>query len=295
MVVVNLDLEAASGIWQKGSNIIVIPKSAFVNTELNAVIQQSVDAEGVVDWSKMPSCLKSNTKITGLERSNAEEETSEWLELLIIKDDCEVSDAEAILNLLLTGVINETTGELRKINEYFTGQRASLVNLPKDILDQIPLKDMGHQNDDQGSKPEELDEWVSHLVEIVFEQLAAIGNYLQGMIDAAREAGLKFLELIKEAIMWLIEAILKTALLVYIFAFYAILFAGLTFAIFTIFAFSAPIVGLLGGQILYTLSKLKINIFERLFEIGYKTLMEYNLFLDVYVPYISLYLLINNN
>ncbi|MHA1382046.1 MAG: hypothetical protein ACTSRG_27050, partial [Candidatus Helarchaeota archaeon] len=70
--------------------MIVLPKSAFTNTKLNATIQQAVAADGTVNWTVMPDCLKTDSEITGLDRSNAEEDTSEWLELMINKKKCSV-------------------------------------------------------------------------------------------------------------------------------------------------------------------------------------------------------------
>ncbi len=110
MVVVQLDInEESFGIWKKGANTIVIQKAAFASTKLNAAIQQAVDATGTVNWFSMPPCLTTNAELSGLDRQNGKG-ASEWLELTIAKTECSIDDANAILNLLLTGMVNETTG-----------------------------------------------------------------------------------------------------------------------------------------------------------------------------------------
>jgi len=293
-VVVNLDLDSASGIWKKGSNVIVIPKSAFVNTELNALIQQSVDAEGNVDWSKMPNSLKDDTKITGLDRSNAGDDTSEWLELLITKKDCSVSDANAILNLLLTGVINETTGELGAINEYSAGFDSTLMNLPKDILELIPLKDMGFENDEQGDKPREFDEWVNRLIEIVFEALAAIGNYLASLVSLAVKAGLKFVEIIRELIAPFIEALLKAAFLIYIYFLYALALYNEINGFLLLIGILTPIALLNNSEIKIEFLKIEVNLFGIGFKVATDFKWKYDEFLDLDIPFIISKTYLNN-
>ncbi|MHA1294836.1 MAG: hypothetical protein ACTSQJ_19530, partial [Promethearchaeota archaeon] len=64
---------------------------------------------------------------------------------MISKKKCSVDEANAILELLLTGIVNESTGEIGTINMYDdnSGHIAVLMNLAKDILKIVPMKDMG--------------------------------------------------------------------------------------------------------------------------------------------------------
>jgi len=157
-------------------NLTEILKSAFTDSKLNAAFQKAVVADGTVNWSAMPDVLMTDSEITGLDRSNAEEDTSEWLELMISKKKCSVEEANAILNLLLIGVVNESTGEERYINEYDdkSGHIAVLMNLAKDALKIVPMKDMGWKNDGQGDRPKEFDEWVRELAEGLLELITAL-------------------------------------------------------------------------------------------------------------------------
>lgn len=121
-----------------GMNAIVIPSEIFLNSKLHSHVEKAVSDFGFVDWGSMPDSLKSemvevsytnsegnevielvNTvEITGLDRSNPGDTASEWLELLISKKYCSIGDAYDILELVLTSVINETTGEEAQVYLY---------------------------------------------------------------------------------------------------------------------------------------------------------------------------------
>ena len=200
----------------------MILKSSLSKSTLNAYIQQSVDAEGNVDRSKMPDVLKSDAQISGIDRANAQSDTSEWLELVITKEKCSIAEAYAILNLTLVGEVNRTTGELGYINEYDSVHRSvpELMNLAGDILHLIPLKDMGYRNDKNGSKPKEFDEWVKEIVEsfvrFLGDLIVAIGNVIANVVEQAVKLGLKVVEVIREAVMAVREAMLKATFLAFI-------------------------------------------------------------------------------
>jgi len=129
--------------------------------------------------------------------------------------------ANAVMDLLLRSVVNETTCEFGRINEFDTSYFAVLINLTGTILKIVPMKDMGWKNDGQGNRPKEFDEWVRELAEdllkLITALIAAIGDFIAGLVEAAVEAGLKFTEMIAKAVMALIEAIVKAALLAFIF------------------------------------------------------------------------------
>jgi len=246
MVVVQLEVKRSADIWEKGINIIVIPKSAFLNTELNSAIQKSVDDKGNVDWSIMPVSLRNNAEISGVDRANAGDETSEWIELVITKKKCSVSDANAILNLLLRGVVNETTGEIDFINLYDNNSqhKAELMNLPNDVLENIPMKYMGYVNDKQGEKPQEFDEWVEEngigMLILIVLLWAGVGFFLL-VLESFGMNGLQFFQLIVAMFMALIEAIVKSAIL----AFFYLEFAISLLVFLTMFAGIVGLISLL--------------------------------------------------
>ncbi|MHA1440188.1 MAG: hypothetical protein ACTSPD_21785, partial [Promethearchaeota archaeon] len=178
-----------------------------------------------------------------------------------------------------------------------SGHIAVLMNLAKDVLKIVPMKDMGWKNDGQGNRPKEFDEWVRELAEgllkLITALIAAIGDFIAGLVEAAVEVGLKFVELIKAAIMWLIELILKTMLLSLIWAFLALITSILTLAIASMALMLLPIVKGFGGDIDYSATRFKIYVSDRTMVIGYETPFEYNSFLDLDVPLILFYVYMN--
>ncbi|MHA1437434.1 MAG: hypothetical protein ACTSPD_07625 [Promethearchaeota archaeon] len=301
MVVVQLDIdESSSGIWSEGANVIVIPKSAFTSTKLNAAIQQAVAADGTVNWSIMPVSLRNNAEISGLDRANAGDETSEWIELVITKKKCSVSDANAILNLLLKGIVNETTCEIDFINLYDDNSqhRAELMSLPNDVLENIPMKDMGYVNDKQGDKPLEFGEWLIQLavgmLTLITKLIVAIGNFLASAIKAIIEIDLKFVQAIIAAVMALIEAIVKAALLAFIYAFFAVMIFCLSLGIGLLALILLPVALIFGGIMIYKVSYVLVNFLEKSIFLGYQISTEYNSLLDIDVPIISFFLTLDD-
>ncbi|MGQ4875349.1 MAG: hypothetical protein ACP6IY_14890, partial [Promethearchaeia archaeon] len=73
------------------------------------------------------------------------------------------------------------------------------------------------KNDDQGSKPLELHECLAHLIGVVFMLLAAFGEFLAKLINSAVKAGLEAVMTIARAVMAAIEAMMKAALLAWIY------------------------------------------------------------------------------
>ncbi|MHA1439415.1 MAG: hypothetical protein ACTSPD_17730 [Promethearchaeota archaeon] len=186
--------------------------------------------------------------------------------------------------------MNETTGEIGTINMYDDNSEriAVLMNLPKDVLKIVPMKDMGWKNDGQGDRPKEFDEWIKELAEgllkLITALIAAIGDFIAGLIEAAIEAGLKFAEMIAKAVMALIEAIVKAAILALIYAIYAFFIAAITLLFGTLYPGVILIQEIYGGSITldgfnleYLTESLKIVILLQSFWI-------FNSFLDIDVP-----------
>ncbi|MHA1285539.1 MAG: hypothetical protein ACTSQP_23795, partial [Promethearchaeota archaeon] len=97
-----IDNPPAESPFVKGLNTVIMPSSAFLNSKLNSIVQKVGDANET-EWSEdVPSCLKSETGRTqfqGIDRKNADDVMSEWIEILISKEDCSYIVAEQILNL----------------------------------------------------------------------------------------------------------------------------------------------------------------------------------------------------
>ncbi|MHA1294754.1 MAG: hypothetical protein ACTSQJ_19115, partial [Promethearchaeota archaeon] len=274
-------------------NLTEILKSAFTDSKLNAAFQKAVVADGTVNWSAIPDSLKANPEITGLDRQNADADTSEWLELMISKKKCSDEEANAILELLLTGIVNESTGEEGFINCYDdnSGHIAVLMNLAKDVLKIVPMKDMGWKNDGQGDRPKEFDEWVKELAEgllkLITALIAAIGDFIAGLVEAAVEAGLKFIQTIVAAVMALIEAIIKALLLAFIW----LMFALALFSAILLFSIIGPImIGfsyLIGGDGNFGLFYIELNIESNSIRFEKQFKWRYCEPLDIDLPYME--------
>ncbi len=300
MVVVQLDInEESFGIWKKGANTIVIQKAAFASTKLNAAIQQAVDATGTVNWFSMPPCLTTNAELSGLDRQNAASDASEWLELTIAKTECSIDDANAILSLLLTGVVNETTGELGKINEYDANpaHAPELMNLPTDALNAIPLYLGDFKNDDQGSKPKQFSEWmknpVGNAIKLLTGLLAACSEWIEDALAALAAIGLKFVEKFAPWLMVLIEAILKAALLVLIYAIYAIVYIEMIIIFALFFAALTPFYLIYKGALTLEDFCLEYKNSNQDLKILLDINWIYNSFIDINVPLFDFSIKIN--
>ncbi|MHA1440142.1 MAG: hypothetical protein ACTSPD_21555 [Promethearchaeota archaeon] len=194
----------------------------------------------------------------------------------------------AIEDLFLKGAVNETTCEIGRINEFDTSYFAVLINLAGTILKLIPTRDMGWENDKQGDRPKEFDEWVKELaeglLELITALIVAVGDFLKSLAEAAVEAGLKFVQVIVAAVIWLIELILKEALLAFIYLIFALFIAGMT-TLFAELLVGLALLTLVYGGLLsldgfsleYSRFDLKINILLEIFWV-------YSPHLDVDVP-----------
>ncbi|MHA1440139.1 MAG: hypothetical protein ACTSPD_21540 [Promethearchaeota archaeon] len=207
--------------------------------------------------------------------------------------------ANAVMDLLLRSVVNETTCEFGRINEFDTSYFAVLINLAGTILKIVPMKDMGWKNDGQGDRPKEFDEWVKELAEgllkLIKALIAAIGDFIAGLVEAAVEAGLKFAEIIAKAVMALIEAIVKAAILALVYLLFAFMVFGLVIAISSMALIFLPILAISGGRIIYEAKSTKINIFNKSLEIGFETPTNYYSYLDAEIPYILFFCNIDEN
>jgi len=296
--------------FTNGANVIIIPSSVFSNSKLNAVIQQAVGPGESVNWGAVPNCLK-NKKVTlrigffsikvdttefiGLDRSDPDESVSDWIEMTIVKRYCSLKDAEAILELALTTEINETTHEealtyLHNSTKWHTELELSpeRMNLHKDILKIIPLDGAGYRNARQGPKPEEFDDYVhrlvSNFINLIKGLIMAIGRFIANIVKAIIKIGLSILAVMKEALMVLIEALLKAALLAFIYLEFTLFVAGMTIAFAAFYAALIFITLIYGGSLIlngFTLEYIKNN---QNIIIWIDIFWKYNSFLDVDIP-----------
>ncbi|MHA1285542.1 MAG: hypothetical protein ACTSQP_23810, partial [Promethearchaeota archaeon] len=180
---------------------------------------------------------------------NADDVMSEWIEILISKEDCSYIVAEQILNLTLTGLVNETTGEEGIIYLYDANSThaAALMNLPYDVLKIIPMPSP-YKNSPTGSSPriaerlvkpklgefkknfkwwditdwaetfsdwwDDLVDWFNSLVEDFLKLLSDLVAFVLETIAAAAEAIAETAKKVAEAGLKLIEAVVRAAMAV---------------------------------------------------------------------------------
>ncbi|MGQ4876505.1 MAG: hypothetical protein ACP6IY_20770 [Promethearchaeia archaeon] len=174
---------------------------------------------------------------------------SEWIEILISKEDCSYIVAEQILNLTLTGLVNETTGEEGIIYLYDANSMhaAALMNLPYDVLKIIPMPST-YKNSPTGSSPriaerlvkpklgefkknfkwwditdwaetfsdwwDDLVDWFNSLVEDFLKLLSDLVAFVLETIAAAAEAIAETAKKVAEAGLKLVEAVVRAAMAV---------------------------------------------------------------------------------
>jgi len=148
-----------------GSNAILIPNEILMNTELNIIIQNDTIQNSVL----------ANGEFITLDKFNLPDTASNNIEAVFALE-CIFIEAKEILNLILTGIINETTGETAVINLYASTKldnfRAEMMNLHPDVLRTIPLVNP-YQNSPTGSMPTEREDrpWWADVLEKGWEAL----------------------------------------------------------------------------------------------------------------------------
>jgi len=296
--------------FTNGANVILIPSSVFINSKLNAIIQQAVGPDGSVNWGAVPDCLKNEeitlrfwfwtekvdtTEFIGLDRSDPDESVSDWIEMTIVKRYCSLEDAEAILALALTTEINETTHEealtyLCNSTKWHSELELSpeRMNLHKDILKIIPLDGEDYRNAKQGPKPEEFDDYVNKLVSnfinLIKGLIMAIGRFIANIVKAIIKIGLSVLAVITALLLALIEALLKAIILAFIYLMFAItliMFLTMFIGLIAIFLIVGP---LLQANTFINMNSMTLQKGEKYFTFQYEKGLDYYDLLDIDIP-----------
>lgn len=95
--------------------------------------------------------------------------------------------------------------------------------------------------------------------------------------------------------MAVLEMMLKAALLFYIYTFYSILIIGLTLGLFTLSLLVNSLLIFLNGYLYYTASLIELILLGKSFIIGYKKGMKYSRYLDIEIPFLTLFLNVCGN
>lgn len=217
--VIILDVEEAGGLFSAGKNVLIIPTSLYIHTQLHATIEQSVDADGIINMDKLPVCLKGDpdhpeASFIGVNRE--EGSITENIDSIITREGVPLADAQAILDLLLQ---NET-GYIVNIA---TTARAETLGIADDVLDIIPWDSKTYVNSVQGKVPVGFLGWLWQVISGFFK---AIWDFFVWLFEILAEFGLWLIGLIASAVMALIEAAIKLIILVIVFIILAIILLG---------------------------------------------------------------------
>ncbi len=174
------DTPSANSPFEKGPNNIVIPTNLFTKTILNGYIQNER-----LNETFFYSSNEDLFKFISVDREGNTEQASSEIDFIMIRFDISSADAEKLLELIITCVVNETLDENNNtiaINStlyghYSTklkGTSAVLMNLPETILSFIPWF-CNFTESKQGSAPKDLADWF-------WSPLKAVGGFLGGLM-----------------------------------------------------------------------------------------------------------------
>ncbi|MFX0009430.1 MAG: hypothetical protein ACFE9R_03875, partial [Candidatus Hermodarchaeota archaeon] len=174
------DTPSTSSPFVKGPNNIVIPTSLFTETVLNGYIQNER-----LNETFFYSSDDDVFKFISVEREGNTEQTCAEIDFIMIRFDITSEDAEKLLDLILTCVVNESLDENNNtVNTNATlytyhstklnGTSAVKMNLPGSVLGLISWF-CNFSDSPQGSQPEDFEEWF-------WKPIKTIGGFMGGLI-----------------------------------------------------------------------------------------------------------------
>ena len=256
----------------------------FSETQLHSLLQHNQLTGTPLDGGTFVS----------LDREDLPKTVSKWVEFVFLVPELSVTEATEILGLARTILLNETTGELTLSHLYRCtrehGLRAGMMNLHPDVVALIPWVGGPFENAPMGDGPSPFRTaklW-SSLPDLIPGILMAIGiaagDYLSGAVDTLKEAALKTIVAISAAMEWLVENLVKAALLAFFYTMFAISLLFIRLSISIIFLITVIFSKPLGYEITYSASQIFIQNEKNSIQIGYSTQLEYNDFLDLKIP-----------
>ncbi|MFX1374353.1 MAG: PKD domain-containing protein [Promethearchaeota archaeon] len=279
-----------------GKNVIVIPNSILISTKLNLIIQNQTALE---------SSILSSGHFMALDRDNLGSRSSNQVESVFIIE-CTAVEAQEILDFALFAIINETTGELGLVNSYASTKLDDIItemmNLNPHVLELIPFINP-YENSRIGSIPVQKVER-SWLADVLSAHIDAVVGFLAPYIEFAIDFVNAVIDMIQdlfeyvvskaaEAILWLVEQIVKAAILIFIYTIWGLTLAVVVSEIGILTATMAALSVFYDIDITLTSKKLIVEGDVNL-SIGYSIGHEYNSYIDDDLPTIKTYLKSDN-
>jgi hypothetical protein len=285
-----IDTPLSESHFKGGLNNIVIPNKAFMKSRLSSLLQNTSALENsfladghflTIDRSDLPA-IASNTV-----------ETIFTVYLLSVQ-------AELLLNLAITGIVNDTSGDIGVINNFVSTKqnntKAEMMNLPQDVLyvmpfitpftpttenaDRMPIRGR-HTTGSFGI----IIGLLIRLVGLIFDSDGNIFDVIE-IIDILFEIFCIFIMVVIEFGAWVVEQAAKAALLILIYTMHAI---HLIVAM--------AVVGIMSGVFLMISSFLEVTISISInslelqgaidFSLGFEEGKKYNSYLETNIPTIE--------
>jgi len=272
-----------------GSNSIVIPTSLFTETLLNKYIQDERLEETVI-------YAEDNSKFISIERDGETEAACDDIDFIYVRYDISAKDAMEVLNILITILVNDTTGAMVVGYEYSStkedGFDAVLMNLPGAVLGFVPWE-CNYQNSLQGRAPRDFLQW---LVQTVVSFVTFVVNIFVAIGQAFADIFAQIVEFVAEVLLaviaivaYLLWCLVRAALLIYVWISFGIALLFVTMAIAALALAFIPLSLIFGGSMYYTINSVGINISGLSFGTGFDTeIGNYDTF-DIPVPYLHVW------
>lgn len=177
------DTPPSSSPFVKGANCIVIPTSLYTETILNAYVQTER-----LNETNFYSSDEEKFKFISIERDGSAEQGCGEVDSVMIRFDISYQDAEDLLDLILTCIVNETLDENNNtvainailytyISTKLNGTSAVMLNLPDAALGYVPWF-CENESSSLGGRPVTKDEWFWKPI----EDLLNFGKLVLGFI-----------------------------------------------------------------------------------------------------------------
>ena len=188
VVMLNINDIGEYDYFDEGINAIVIPTSIFTNTKLHAIIETSVDENGLIQNDEWESIT--GAEIAGIDRDLYKDSISPNVECVITKDVTGFDANDILINLILTSADPDEG----RIYEYYQTYQAETLGIAADILQLIPLDMEGFVNSPVGEWPrtpwENFVQLVVDFINFIIDVLIAIGTFFADLIGFIAEQGM---------------------------------------------------------------------------------------------------------
>ena len=295
----NTDTSFVGTHFVEGPNAIVIPTSLFTNTELHGYLEHDR-----LDETPLYSEEEGKYEFYSVDRDGNElEDACGDCDFHFVRFDISAEDAMEILYLLVSCLVNESTGETAVLYDYIStkddGITASMMNLPSAAMAFIPLYSP-YVSAENGEAPRPFDPlawflgiliicinatFLGAVLLIFYFTMAAIIITTQNN-ENAHNIGMQILTWLAHLI-WLL---VRAAIL--IFAYIEFAFLLLVFIPTFLFLCAAVIIiGAIFDKLDYSIgfNVISFQKEELYFTFGYEITSDYIEFFDIEIPTLSLY------